>query len=123
MKTAIAASLLITLVLVMAGSAAEQATTVHGYVLDSACAFTKNLAKPVSRSCALACAKAGSPLVILADDGNLYWPISSATPAAGQNPKLLKFAGERVVASGQVFQRGGSRAIVIEKIAPEAAKK
>jgi hypothetical protein len=122
MRTAIVATALITLALVVAGGAAEQTATVHGYVLDSACAFTKNLDKPVSRSCALACAKAGSPLVILADDGNIYWPISSATPAAGQNPKLLKFAGERVVASGKVFQRSGSRAIVIEKIAPEAKK-
>ncbi len=123
MRTAMITAALITFALVVGGGAAEQATTVHGYVLDSACAFTKNLDKPVSRSCALACARAGSPLVILADDGNLYWPISSATPAAGQNPKLLKFAGERVVASGKVFARGGSRAIVIEKIAPEAAKK
>ena len=37
--------------------------TVRGYVLDSACAFIKNLEKPVSTECALSCAKAGSPLV------------------------------------------------------------
>lgn len=122
MRTAIVATALIAFALVLAG-AAEQTATVHGYVLDSACAFTKNLGKPVSRSCALACAKAGSPLVILADDGNIYWPISSATPAEGQNPKLLKLAGERIIATGKVFERRGSRAIVIEKIAPEAAKK
>ncbi len=123
MRTATVAAALMTFVLVLAMNAAEQTATVHGYVLDSACAFTKSLDKPVSRSCALACAKGGSPLVILADDGNVYWPISSATPAAGQNPKLLKFAGERVTATGKVYQRGGSRAMVIEKIAPEAAEK
>ena len=123
MRTALIATALMILVLVVAGDAAEQTATVHGYVLDSACAFTKNLDKPVSRTCALACAKAGSPLVILADDGNIYWPISSATPAASQNPKLLKFAGGRVTATGKVFERSGSRAIVIEKIAPEATKK
>jgi hypothetical protein len=122
MRIALVATLM-TFVLSLAMSAAEQTATVHGYVLDSACAFTKNLDKPVSRGCALACAKGGSPLVVLADDGNIYWPISSATPAASQNPKLLKFAGERVTATGKVFQRGGSRAMVIEKIAPEASKK
>jgi hypothetical protein len=111
-----------TFVLILAMNAAEQTTTVRGYVLDSACAFTKSLDKPVSRACALACAKGGSPLVILAHDANIYWPISSATPAAGQNPKLMKFAGERVTVSGEVFQRGGSRAIVIEKITPETTK-
>lgn len=122
MRTAIF-STLVTFALILAMSAAEQTASVHGYVLDSACAFTKNLDKPVGRACALACAKGGSPLVILADDGNIYWPISSATPAVGQNPKLLKFAGERVTASGKVFERSGSRAIVIEKIAPEATRK
>jgi hypothetical protein len=33
--------------------------TVTGWVLDSACAFTKGLTKPVSRDCALACARNG----------------------------------------------------------------
>ena len=101
----------------------EKSTTIRGYVLDSACAFTKNLSKPVSRTCALACAKAGSPLVILADDGNIYWPISDSTPATGQNSKLLKFAGQRVSANGKIFEHGGSRAMVIESVVPENARK
>jgi hypothetical protein len=46
--------------------------TVKGYVLDSACAFTKGLSKPISKQCAVSCANAGSPLVILADDGTIY---------------------------------------------------
>src|SRR2546426_470578 len=87
-----------------------------GYVLDSACAFTKNLKKPISAECAVACAKAGSPLVILSDDGTIYWPISNTTPATGQNEKLLPFAGQKVTATGSVFERGGSRALVIDKI-------
>ena len=96
--------------------AQEKSATVTGYVLDSACAFIKNLKKPVSADCALACAKTGSPLVILGDDGTIYWPISSSMPATGQNPRLMKFAGQKVIASGKVFERSGSRALVIEKI-------
>ena len=94
--------------------------TVNGYVLDSACAFTKGLDKPISKQCATSCANAGSPLVILADDGTIYWPIADTTPSSGQNPKLLPYAGDKVTATGKVYQRGGSKAIVIEKI--EAAK-
>lgn len=94
--------------------------TVKGYVLDSACAFTKGLDKPISKQCATSCANAGSPLVILADDGTIYWPIADTTPSSGQNPKLLPYAGDKVTATGKVYQRGGSKAIVIEKI--EAAK-
>lgn len=103
-----------------AGAADAPTVTVKGYVLDSACAFTKGLSKPISKECAISCANAGSPLVILADDGTIYWPIADTTPSSGQNPKLLPYAGDKVTATGKVYQRGGSKAIVIEKI--EAAK-
>ena len=98
------------------------ATTVKGYVLDSACAFTKKLDKPISKECAISCANAGSQLVILGEDGMIYWPIADSVPATGQNPKLLQFAGEKVSVTGKVYQRGGSKAIVIEKIVALAAK-
>jgi hypothetical protein len=103
--------------------AQDTIVTVRGYVLDSACALVKNLEKPLSRDCALACAKAGSPLVILAEDGTIYWPISNAMPATGQNSRLVKFAGQKVIANGKVFERSGSRALVIEKVAAAPASK
>lgn len=99
---------------------ADTATiTVKGYVLDSACAFTKGLDKPISKECAVACAKAGSQLVILAEDGKIYWPIASTTPSSGQNEKLLPYAGAKVTVTGKIYDRGGSKAIVIEKIAAQ----
>ena len=105
------------LVAAMCSNAADTPTvTVKGYVLDSACAFTKGLSKPISKQCATSCANAGSQLVILADDGTIYWPIAETTPSSGQNPKLLPFAGDKVTASGKIYERGGSKAIVIEKI-------
>src|SRR6266478_7957094 len=118
-KTTIAAVLGGMAVLVAAGIAArpQKSVTIEGYVLDSACAFTKGLDKPISRDCALACAKEGSQLVILTKDGAIYWPIDSATPAKGQNARLLEFAGNRVTATGTLYNRGGSHALVIEQIA------
>ena len=104
-------------------SDAAKTVNVKGYVLDSACAFTKGLDKPISRACATACAKAGSPLVILTEDGTIYWPIADTTPSSGQNDKLLPFAGLKVAASGRVFQRGGSSALVIDKIAVSSDQK
>jgi hypothetical protein len=111
--------LIIGLLCIEVGRAANNSTaevTLHGYVLDSACAFTKDLHKPVSASCARQCAEAGSPLVVLSDTGDVYWPVSEKTPAEGQNPKLMPFAGKKVSVSGRVYKRGGSRAIAIEKI-------
>ena len=123
MKIQKAAVVAIALALLAAASDAGKSVTVNGYVLDSACAFTKGLDKPISPSCARACAEAGSPLVILADSGTIYWPIAGTTPSAGQNEKLLPFAGQKVTASGKAFERGGSTAIVIEKIAAETSQK
>lgn len=96
--------------------AAGRRSVVKGYVIDSACTFVKSLKKPVSTECAVACAKAGSPLVILSDGGTIYWPISAELPASGQNSRLLPFAGKRVVVSGTVYEKGGSQAIVIARI-------
>jgi len=101
---------------VFATENAGQSVTVKGYVLDSACAFTKGVKKPVSAECALACAKAGSPLEILAPSGTIYWPIADTTPSSSQNDKLIPYAGKEVTVSGKVFTRGGSKAIVISKI-------
>jgi hypothetical protein len=97
--------------------------TVKGYVLDSACAFTKDLSKPISKQCATSCANAGSQLVILAEDGTIYWPIAGTTPSSGQNPRLLPFAADKVIATGKVYQRGGSKAIVIDKIEAQTPQK
>src|SRR5271169_193751 len=127
MKFPITISQLVLLMLLAAvvcvGAADSPTVTVKGYVLDSACAFTKDLSKPISKQCATSCANAGSELVILADDGTIYWPIADTTPSSGQNPKLLPFAGDKVIASGKVYQRGGSKGIVIEKIEAQASQK
>lgn len=118
------AILVVMLATALSVSAADTPTvTVIGYVLDSACAFTKGLSKPISKECATSCANAGSQLVILAADGTIYWPIADTTPSSGQNSKLLPFAGEKVTASGKVYKRGGSKAIVIEKIEAQATQK
>ena len=45
------------------------------------------------------------------------WPISADTPATGQNDKLMDYAGKTVSVTGKVYTKGGSRAIVIEKVA------
>jgi hypothetical protein len=93
--------------------------TISGWVLDSACAYTKGLDKPIGVACAKACAKNGSPLVILRDDGTIFLPIDEKTPSSSQNAKLLPFAGERVTVVGKDYVRNGSHGIVIEKISQQ----
>jgi predicted lipoprotein with Yx(FWY)xxD motif len=100
-------------------NAADQGRQIHvtGWVVDSACAYTKGIDKPISAACARACARNGSPLVVLRDDGTIFSPMSDQTPATSQNGKLLPFAGERVTVTGKDYVRNGSHGIVIESIA------
>jgi len=123
LKLMLAAVVLSIVLFAALSPAAEKTLTVKGYVIDSACTFTKNLGKPISKECATNCANAGSMLVILADDGTIYWPIADSMPATGQNSKLLPFAAQKVTVSGKVYERGGSKAIVIDHIEPQAASK
>ena len=90
--------------------------TISGWVIDSACAYTKGLDKPIGVACAKECAKNGSPLVILRDDGTIFLPIDSKTPSSSQNSRLLPFAGEHVTVTGKDYVRNSSHALVIEKI-------
>ena len=107
---------LIAMLLLSTSLFAQEAKQVTGYVIDSSCVYSKHLTKPKSTQCAIACAKGGSPLVLLADDGSVYLPIDTAVPAQGQNSKLVSYAGERVTATGKVYELHGSKAIKIEKI-------
>jgi len=66
--------------------------------------------------CLRACAKNGSPLVILTKDGDLYLPISDKMPDTDQRQKLMPFLGKYVRASGTVYERKGTHAIVISEI-------
>lgn len=125
MKSGIRVSTVLAVILAVflaAAASGPKLVTVKGYVIDSACAFTKNLDKPISKECATSCAKAGSPLVILADNGTVYWPISDKSPAEGQNEKLLPYAAQKVTVTGKVYTRSGSNAIVITKIEAESAR-
>jgi hypothetical protein len=106
--------------LALAQSNAGRTVTVQGWVIDSACAYTKGLDKPISPDCARACAKNGSPLVILRNDGTIFIPIDDKTPASSLNPKLLPFAGQQVTVLGIEYERHGSHALVIRTIGPVA---
>jgi hypothetical protein len=66
--------------------------------------------------CLLACARKGSPLVILTKDGDLYLPISDEMPDTDQRQKLMPFLGKYVRARGTVYERKGTHAIAISDI-------
>jgi hypothetical protein len=99
-------------------TAHESKATIEGLVRDVACPI-QNLeatATHLSMKCLLACARKGSPLVILTKDGDLYLPISREMPDTDQRQTLMPFLGKYVRASGTLYERRGTHAIVISEI-------
>jgi len=99
-------------------SAHGSKATIEGLVRDIACPI-QNLeatATHLSMNCVLACARNGSPLVILSKDGDLNLPISDKMPDQDQRQTLMPFLGKYVRASVTVYERKGTHAIVIHKI-------
>ena len=91
--------------------------TITGYVRDSGCVHRfHEVIKPLPNGCVEACMRAGSPLLILTKDEQVYHPISPEMPDVDVRPKLLPFVGKFVKITGHVYERGGSKAISLEQI-------
>lgn len=95
--------------------------TIQGLLRDVACPIEnpKATATYFSLKCAKQCVKAGSPLVILTRKGTMYLPISTSLPDKSQRARLLPFVGKFVKVTGEVYERGGMRAIAVRKIEVE----
>jgi hypothetical protein len=93
-------------------------TTVEGLVRDISCPIQnpEATATKFNLKCALACAKLGSPLIILDKNGAIYVPISASMPDTDQRSRLAPFVGKYVRVSGTVYERKGTHAIAISRI-------
>jgi hypothetical protein len=101
-----------------AGDQAEsKVVSVVGYLRDSGCVHRfHEVVKPLPNGCLEACVRAGSPLVVLTKDEQVYHPISSEMPDVDVRQGLLPFAGKLVKITGRVYGRGESKSISLEKI-------
>jgi DNA/RNA endonuclease YhcR with UshA esterase domain len=92
--------------------------TVEGLVRDVACPMQnhKSTATDFSLECARACAKAGSPLVILTKSDEMYFPMTDQMPDTNQRMRLVPYVGKYVRVTGTVRRRNGTRTIVIKSI-------
>lgn len=98
------------------GSGGQQ--TIEGLVRDIACPIRNNKASATefNSKCALECVRQGSPIIIQTKDGVLYIPISDSMPDKDQKSRLMPFVGKYVKATGKVYERSGTHAIVIDNI-------
>jgi len=104
-----------------AQGAEGQQVEMTAQVVDLSCYVVHDLkGEEMHRECAQVCADQGVPLVLLGEDGNIYTPVSRPMPSSGdeENQRLRPHAERMVQVQGQVIERAGQRAIVIESISP-----
>jgi hypothetical protein len=94
----------------------SQKIVLRGYVRDLACLMKFNEALKPTNDCAIMCARAGSPLVVITKNGEIYTPISESIPDTSQRERLMPFVGAYVEVRGDVYKRAGMNAVVIQKI-------
>lgn len=92
--------------------------TLRGQVIDLSCKVVHELEGEEHRQCAQVCSDQGVPLAILAEDGNIYLPVSRAMPSSGDelNAMLRPHAERELVIEGEVIERAGTLGIIIESI-------
>lgn len=97
--------------------------TVEGRVVDLSCWLEKGNSGTSDPSCVGVCAANGDPLVIVASNGWVYYPVAMGMPTTPVGTALLsKYCAQQVRVTGTVIARGNGRAIVLGKIAACAVK-
>jgi hypothetical protein len=78
-------------------------TTIEGLVRDIACPIQnkESTATKFNLKCARECARLGSPLIVLTNDGVLYTPISASMPDSDQRQRLMPFLARYVRVTGR----------------------
>lgn len=94
------------------GQHAARVTTVRGEVVDLSCYLDHNARGRKHRKCAVACAKKGLPMGILAADGKLYLLIEDHGRADAYKRAVAR-AADTITVKGQVIEKGGIRAIKV----------
>ena len=97
------------------GDQKGETITIIGEPLDPACYITMGSKGIDHKACAEACNKAGQSLAILANDGSLFFAIVGA-PGTSPDSMLAPFIGTKVKVTGRVFESGGSKAMIVEKV-------
>jgi len=95
-----------------------QAATVTGWVVDANSWLGQGIRGPQYQARSAASAEAGTPLVILTDDGSIVFPVQLRPPAGthASNLKLSPYAEQRVTVGGRLIRRGREKAIAIDYV-------
>lgn len=99
---------------VYAGPTGEE-VSIKGEVIDVWCYLEAGDRGPEKKACAVACAKAGNPIGILDDKGNVTIALSIEDHTSAQKLLIDKMA-DTVTVNGTLVKKGGVQAIYIKSV-------
>lgn len=89
--------------------------TVKGEVIDLWCYLEGGDHGAAHKECAITCAKAGNPIGILDEKGNIYVAMGIKDHQPGREVLLDKMA-ETVMVTGTLVKKGGTQAIYVKSV-------
>lgn len=93
-----------------------QVVEIRGEVVETGCYLRDGSRGEGHRACALACLKNGGQLGIVEDDTGTLYPLAGATPASDPSAAARQQVAAHVAVRGQIFERAGSRVLVVEEL-------
>ncbi len=96
-----------------------ESSVITGTVVSTNCWLARGFVGAQYRDSALQCARNGTPLAILTDDGALVLPIllSADGSARPDNQKMMPYAEQHVRVYGMTVRRGHERGVIVDSIA------
>lgn len=97
------------------GQPKGERVTVKGEVVDMWCYLEGGDRGPAKKQCATMCAKAGNPIGLLDDKGNLYLTAGLKDHQPAQTLLIDKMS-EQVTVTGTLVKKGGTQMIYIDAV-------
>lgn len=89
---------------------------VRGEVVETSCFLRDGSRGEGHRACALICLKNGGQLGLVEDETGTLYPFAGATPSSDGSAPARQHVAAHVVVRGQVFERAGSRVLVVQDL-------
>src|SRR5579885_2876283 len=102
------------------GEGGKEITT-KGELVDMACYMAHEGKGSKHTKCAKMCVLGGSPLGILTADGKVYLLVEDHSTAKAKKPyaQAKEMVADTVTVKGDLYERGGAQAIVVESVVEE----
>jgi hypothetical protein len=98
-----------------AGASAAE-TTVSGHLRDGFCFLTMGAHGPSHHDCAVGCAKAGIPVLLVQEKTDKYYVLMPSKDKQPLPPTIVDKMEDVVTVTGQEYSKGGVSFLTVESV-------